>query len=234
MSSLSFALMQPYFLPYIGYWQLLNEVETLVISNDTKYIKQSWINRNRIILNNRVVYITIPLKSASDYALIKERTIATDFDVKSQLQKICHSYGINEIDHRKKLLETILSNESRALDKFLLQSITELCKYLKITCNIIMASDIEIPSNLRKEERIYFVGDSLGSNQYFNLPGGRQLYNKEKFEDNGFSLNFINPNLIPYEQNIDIFIPYLSIMDLILSVDNQEVIANHLYSYTVD
>ena len=97
-----------------------------------------------------------------------------------------------------------------------------------------MASDLKIPSNLRKEERIQFVGESLGSSQYFNLPGGRQLYDKEKFEEKGLSLNFIDPHIIPYEQNVDKFIPNLSIMDLILSENDEEVIAKHLYSYTVD
>ena len=97
-----------------------------------------------------------------------------------------------------------------------------------------MASDLKIPSNLRKEERIYFVGESLGSSQYFNLPDGRQLYDKEKFEEKGFSLNFRDPHISPYEQNVDKFIPNLSIRDLILSENDEEVIAKHLYSYTVD
>lgn len=226
--------MQPYFLPYIGYWQLLNEVETLVISNDTKYVKQSWINRNRVILNGRVCYLTLPLKSASDYALISERTIATDYDYKIQLRNVCYCYQIKETDYRKSLLETIMSYGNHSLDKFLFHSINQICKYLKISCNILLASDLDIPSNLRKEERIYFVGDLLGSNQYYNLPGGRELYDKDKFEENGFDLKFIDPSLLPYEQNIQKFAPNLSIMDLILSEDNEEEIANHLNSYTVD
>lgn len=231
---MKFALMQPYFLPYIGYWQLMREVDVFVISNDTKYIKQSWINRNRLLFNGQIRYITLPLRSASDYALISDRKISSDFDGNRETQKICQSYGIKETDHRKEFVSRVMTTNGEDLDRVLLQSINLLSAYLKINCQIVLASDLEIPGILRKEERIYFVGKTIGGHDYYNLPGGRDLYNKTDFHEKGYGLNFIDPVVIPYKQKVNNFVPNLSILDLILSEVNEQDIALRLASYTVD
>ena len=47
------ALMQPYFLPYLGYWQLLAAADQFVLYDEVNYIKGGWINRNRILINGQ-------------------------------------------------------------------------------------------------------------------------------------------------------------------------------------
>ena len=83
------ALMQPYFIPYIGYFQLINAVDQFIIYDDIQYTKKGWINRNRILVNNSDAYITLPLKKDSDYADIKDRHLAASWnsDRKKILEK---------------------------------------------------------------------------------------------------------------------------------------------------
>ena len=66
------AIMQPYFMPYIGYFQLINAVDKFVIYDNIKYTKKGWINRNRILVNGKDQYISLPLKKDSDYLNINE------------------------------------------------------------------------------------------------------------------------------------------------------------------
>ena len=70
------AIMQPYFLPYIGYLQLLNSVDKFILYDDIEYTKKGWINRNRIVDGE---IITLPLKKDSDYLNVVERRLSDDW-----------------------------------------------------------------------------------------------------------------------------------------------------------
>ena len=61
----SIALMQPYFFPYLGYFQLINHVDEFILYDDVQYMKGGWINRNRILENGKPVYITLPVEKGS-------------------------------------------------------------------------------------------------------------------------------------------------------------------------
>lgn len=72
------AIMQPYFLPYIGYWQLINAVDEFVIYDNIEYTKRGWFNRNRILENDHDRLFTVPVKKDSDYLNVDERRIGDD------------------------------------------------------------------------------------------------------------------------------------------------------------
>ena len=69
-AAMKLAIMQPYFFPYIGYWQLIRAVNRFVIYDDVNYMKGGWVNRNRILINGGSAYITIPLHRASPFKRI--------------------------------------------------------------------------------------------------------------------------------------------------------------------
>ena len=70
--------MQPYFFPYIGYFQLINAVDKFIILDDVNYIKKGWINRNRILLNGKDYLFTIPCEKISQNKLINEVEVIKD------------------------------------------------------------------------------------------------------------------------------------------------------------
>src|SRR6266576_2749202 len=72
-------IMHPYFLPYIGYWQLLSAVDTFIVYDNVQYTKKGWINRNRFLLNGQDRLFTIPLKNDSDMLDVNRRCLAADF-----------------------------------------------------------------------------------------------------------------------------------------------------------
>ena len=84
--------MQPYFLPYIGYWQLINAVDKFVIYDNIQYTKKGWINRNRILNTDKDVYITIPLDKDSDYLDVDQRNISQCFDRMKLLNQVSQYY----------------------------------------------------------------------------------------------------------------------------------------------
>src|SRR5205809_1520347 len=84
--------MQPYFLPYIGYWQLLAAVDRFVGYDNIQYAKKGWINRNRFLRNGADAFFTVPLKKGSDFLDIAERSIADDFDPATLLNPLAAAY----------------------------------------------------------------------------------------------------------------------------------------------
>ena len=69
------AIMQPYFLPYIGYFQLINAVDVFVVYDDVNYIKKGWINRNNILVNGEGFLFNIPLQEVSQNKSINQINI---------------------------------------------------------------------------------------------------------------------------------------------------------------
>ena len=74
------AIMQPYFFPYIGYFQLIKSVDEFVIYDNIQYTKKGWINRNRILVNGTDYLISLPLKKDSDYLNVVDRQLAESWE----------------------------------------------------------------------------------------------------------------------------------------------------------
>lgn len=84
--------MQPYFVPHLGYFQLIKEVDTIVLTDDYEYSKGGWINRNRIVSQGEIRYLTLPLEAGSDYSKIRERKISRDFVGEKSLNMVVEAY----------------------------------------------------------------------------------------------------------------------------------------------
>ena len=86
------AIMQPYFFPYIGYFQLIAAVDMFIVYDNIKYTKKGWINRNRMLQNGKDVMFSLPLKSDSDYLDVCERELAADFNRDKLLNQFKGAY----------------------------------------------------------------------------------------------------------------------------------------------
>ena len=183
--------MQPYFMPYIGYWQLLAAVDTYVIYDDVNFIKKGWINRNNILVNGAKQLFTISLEGVSQNKLINEILIADDF---AKLRKTI-SMAYCKTPYYKEtmeLLDHIFAFESKNLAKFLENSIRLVADYLGFDTEIILSSDVEKDNLLKGQNKILEICKKLGADTYYNAIGGQDLYNKEDFEQVGINLKFIH------------------------------------------
>jgi hypothetical protein len=220
------AIMQPYFFPYIGYFQLVNAVDEFVIYDNIQFTKKGWINRNRILVNHKDDYISLPLKKDSDYLNINQRLLADTWNVdrKKMLNRIVESYRKSpQFDQVYVLLENCLNADDSNLFDFILNSLKQILAYLSISSKIVISSSIDIDHDLKSEEKVLAICKAQKAEEYINPIGGLELYSKERFELNGIKLQFQKSKPINYSQYKDEFVPWLSIVDVLMFNTKDEV-----------
>lgn len=214
---------------YIGYWQLLEASDTFVIYDDVNFIKKGYINRNYILIEGKSQRFTVPLIGTSQNKLINK--ISLFGDNKKLLRTISLAYKKSPYyDIVYPMIENILSKEENNLAKFIGYSIKQISGYLNIDSNIIYSSDIEKDNSLKGQYKIIDISKKLGATHYLNVNGGRKLYDKELFCANNIQLDFIETQIMEYKQFNNDFVPYLSIID-ILMFNNIEEINEMLKAY---
>lgn len=215
--------MQPYFLPYIGYFQLLNAVDKYVIYDDVNYIKGGWINRNRILINDIDKFLILRLSGASSYKLINSIEVSADKIYKKKILKtICSSYEKAPFYSAVySMMEDIINNEERVLSKFLEYSLRKICCYLNINTTLIVSSKLAKNNELKGQDKVIQICKLLGGTEYYNAIGGQKLYSFKAFENNNIKLKFLKTNGIQYQQFDNAFVTNLSILDVMMfnSVD---------------
>lgn len=221
-SKMRIGIMQPYFFPYIGYFQLFKAIDTFIIYDDVTYIKQGWINRNRILLNGKDFMITLMLNGASSFKLINEIEIGHN---KNKLIKtIEHAYKrAPYFDHIFPLLQELITLDESNLAKYLLFSIKKLVNHLGIDVKVLISSGIEKNNLLKGDDKVIDICLKQKATHYINAIGGQNLYQKEKFEAHGLTLNFLKSGDITYKQTDTDFVPWLSIIDVMMFNSPDEI-----------
>jgi len=230
------AIMQPYFFPYIGYWQLMNAVDKFVVYDNIQYTKGGWIRRNRILLNNSDKLISLPIKNDSDFLDIRDRFISENFytkeknKIKNLIKESYRKAPYYEVV--KPLIGKILDQNENNLFRFLYNSIIFLKEYLNINTEIIISSSIDMDHSLKNKDRVIEICKKLNADHYINPIGGTKLYNKEEFARHNIKLNFLKTGDIKYQQFGDEFIPNLSIIDVMM-FNSREKIQEMLEQYNL-
>lgn len=211
-------IMQPYFFPYIGYWQLLNAVDTYVIYDDVNYIKRGWINRNRILVDGAPEYFNVIIQKASQNRLINELSIINDREtVAKNIRMIANAYRkAPYYREAAPVVEGIIGYGDTNLAGFLSHSIQEICSYLGIKTTLLLSSRIKKDHTKKGQEKILAICRELGAADYYNAIGGRKLYDPETFREQGIRLYFLQTDDIMYEQFGNPFQSNLSIIDVMM------------------
>lgn len=229
------AIMQPYFLPYIGYFQLLNAVDEFIVYDNIEFSKKGWVQRNRILVNAADAYITLPLKKDSDYLDIRQRYLADTWpeEKNKMINRICESYRkapfANDV---LPVVEAVLAFPDRNLFAFLFHSLGVLMRYLGITTRLVVSSSVPVNHGLKAEEKVIALCLAQGATHYLNPIGGKLLYQKEEFNRAGIALSFLEANRTEYTQLTHAFIPFLSVID-VLMFNPLERVRHMLSDYTL-
>lgn len=218
-------IMQPYFMPYIGYWQLMNAVDKYVIYDDVNFIRRGWINRNRILIDNQPKYFNIPMIGASQNKLINEVEVNTDQKlVKKNLRTIESAYKkAPYFDNVYPLLEKIINCKKKIISEYIENSFIILCNYLDIMPELIMSSSLNKNCNLKAQDKILDICRLLGCTEYYNAIGGKKLYSYNDFKKNGIELKFLETEYIEYKQFNNNFQSNLSIIDVMMFNSKKEI-----------
>jgi len=218
---MTIAVMQPYFFPYLGYYQLVNAVDRFVFFDDVNFINKGWINRNQILQQNAAMRFTLPLINASQNRKINEIEIA-DFN-----------------KWRKDFLKVISFNYKKApffeetydwLNKFLFEkeydhigdiaanSVQKLAERLELPTKFHYASELDYirDNKANGQDKILDICKIMGAAKYINPRNGAALYDPLKFSEQNIELKFINMDEVVYKQlSPDVFVPYLSLIDVL-------------------
>lgn len=206
--------MQPYFFPYLGYFQMINAVDEFVLYDDVNYIKRGWVHRNQILVNGEPKYISCSIDKPSQNKKINETYLCKDDKWKKSILKTIEynykkaPYFLGGFQFVCECLESEYENIAE-LNEITIRSS---CEYLNIPTKITRSSDLEA-SELHGSNRIIDICKKKSAKCYINAPGGKHLYNQNDFGD--IDLKFIHMNEIPSD------FPYLSIIHQIMHYDNQ-------------
>lgn len=209
--------MQPYFFPYIGYFQLISAVDLFIVYDNIKYTKKGWINRNRMLQNGKDAMFSLPLKSDSDFLDVCERELATDFNRDKLLGQFKGAYNrAPYFEQTFPLIEQIVRYGDTNLFHFLHHAIVKTCEHLGIKTVIRISSEVAIDHDLKNQDKVLALCAAVGASTYVNAIGGMELYSKETFRENGFDLKFIQSKPFEYAQFGAVFVPWLSIIDVMM------------------
>ena len=211
-------------MPYIGYWQLLNAVDTFVIYDNIEYTKKGWINRNRILVNNNDAYITIPLEKDSDFLSVNQRFISYDFNPQKLQNQIQGAYSKAPFfKNIFPIVKEIINYNEKNLFVYIYNSINIICELLDIKTTIIKSSTIQIDHSLKNKDKVLAICNNLNANMYINPIGGIELYSKNDFLNHEIQLFFLSSKLIHYKQFKNNFVPNLSVIDVLMFNSIDEV-----------
>jgi hypothetical protein len=217
--AMKLAVMQPYFFPYIGYWQLIHAVNRFVIYDDVTYIKGGWINRNRILINAEPAFITVPLRDASP----NKRICDTALQVSSWRDRLIRMV---EVTYRRApgfpvvfpIVERLIRYETGSLATFLAHQLRTLAGFMGLHTEFVSSSRCYQNSDLTGQTRVLDICCREGASVYVNPAGGKGLYQPTSFRERGVDLRFVGMHSCAYRQRSKGFVADLSIIDALMEV----------------
>ncbi|XKE45428.1 WbqC family protein [Halomonas organivorans] len=224
------AIMQPYFFPYIGYWQLVHAVDEFVIFDDVNFISRGYINRNSILINGEPSRITLNLCKASRNKKINEISVGDNRDKLLRTIELAYRKA-PFFDKGFPLIEKSLRQDEDNLAHFLGNTLRRISNYLGYETRFSYSSHIEKDTELRGQAKILAICEALGAHEYINPIGGVELYSREAFKNRGINLYFLETK--PEVKRLRGKHPPLSIIDAVmhLSPDNLRELS-HEYTLT--
>jgi hypothetical protein len=230
------AIMQPYFFPYLGYFQLVQAVDDFVFYDDVMFIKKGWINRNRILMQGRDFLFTIPLENQSQNKTIRESNVAwgADFPTKFLAQLDSAYKKAPQYDFVMPLIRDLLASQPESMAELAAKSIQMVWQYLGLEKRFHFSSQLSDNQAEGRADRLIHLTKRLGDSKYINALNGQSLYEKGFFAEQGVELLFINPSLSPYTQGkATEFMPGLSMID-VLMWNTKEQVNQMLTNYSLE
>lgn len=234
MTKLKLGIMQPYYFPYLGYFQLMNAVDTFVILDDVQFVKRGWIHRNRILLEGGTKQIHMKIDHMTQHKKICEHERMIDLAHECyQLRLLNHAYKhAPYYEDVMPMIERIMKDEEHNVALYLKNLLIEVHDYLELDTELLVASSLDYDKSLKREDLVIEICRSLNTDHYINAIGGQALYDKEQFATSGVPLDFIKMDQIEYPQFNHPFVPDLSIIDVMM-FNSKSKMRDLLNAYTL-
>lgn len=219
------AIMQPYFFPYIGYFQLIATSDVFVLHDDVQYVMGGWVNRNRILLNGEDRLITFPVqKGAFDLPINARNYVGGNQGLRHIVNQVRQAYakapGYRQVFP---LIEDLLMFADRNVARFNENLIRRVCDFIGVKTRIVISSSLDKDDSLSGQERVLDICRRAGATDYTNPIGGVKLYHQEMFQSAGINLHFLAAQNERYRQHDEMWVPFLSIIDVLMFNSVEEV-----------
>ncbi|PWJ20217.1 WbqC family protein [Jannaschia seohaensis] len=220
--------MQPYFFPYIGYFQLLAAVDLMVLHDDVQYIKQGWVNRNRILRDGSPVWLTLPLVSGDHRDHIMDKRLFDGAAARNKaFRRICASYrNAPCFAETAAMLEPLFQEPVEGISEFNRRSLCAVAAKIGIATPVVLASERAYGQDVSGQDRVLRICQREAATHYINPIGARRigLYQGQAFREARLTLSYIetDPDLI-YDQTSAPFVPNLSIIDILMHVPRDRI-----------
>jgi hypothetical protein len=225
---MTLGIMQPYFMPYIGYYQLIQACDLFMFYDSVQYIKQGWVNRNYYVVNGEKKFFTIPLSGASSNKRIMD--VKVDELGFSRWKRKFYKTLANEYRHAPfyneilGLLDEIFRTDRIGISDLAVRSNEVVVEYIGMKVNFDRSSRLS-HSELNSQARVIEICKEVGATRYINPIGGVDLYSSAEFTKEGIELCFISPVIEEYGGRGDLFVPGLSILDVLMYNDPKKALS---------
>ncbi|KGE14144.1 WbqC family protein [Sphingobacterium deserti] len=222
-------IMQPYFLPYIGYISLIKHTERFILFDVVQFIRHGWIERNRVLKqNDGWLYIQVPLEKFSRETLIKDVRINNEINWKDKIfaQLITYKKRAPFYATVVELLRNVFDKSFDSIVDLNRELLIAICQYLEIAATIEVFSqmNLQIDEAHAPDEWALNICKKLGTDiSYINPIGGMDFFDRKKYEDNDINLLFQKMMITPYSQKRATFEPGLSIIDVMMFNSKDEI-----------
>lgn len=190
--SFTVAIMQPYFMPYAGYFRLFQASDLFVIYDCVQFPRRGWVHRNRLVDTRGVArWLTLPLAKASRDVLIRDLEFLPDAG--ELLAERLRPFPLATEDRDAQEILVEMQNVTGSPVSYLERLLEHVARYLALPWKVMRSSSLEISPALRGQDRILEIARRLGATDYVNAPGGTDLYDADAFAEAGIQLRFLAP-----------------------------------------
>lgn len=187
------AIMQPYFCPHIGYFQLVDSVDTFVFYDDVQYIKSGYINRNTLRDDNR---FTIPVSKEDVKSMKKINEIRINWENRffEKFPKTLDALYKNSKNYKEvmAIINNLFEGRHKTISELAIHSVKLFSRYLGIKTNFLKSSEIDYTKTNDRALNLINICKSQSHSHYINSIGGQKLYQKHFFAENGIALSFVD------------------------------------------
>jgi hypothetical protein len=213
------AILQSNYIPWRGYFDLINLVDEFILFDDMQYTRRDWRNRNVIKSPNGLIWLTIPVQVKGKYLQrIKDVVVSNPEWGREHWRSIVHNYSkATHFSEYRELFEALyLGQENKLLSQINYRFIMAICRILDISTTISWSMDYELVGD--KTERLVNLCKQAGAREYLSGPAAKAYLSEDVFERQGIAVSYMDYSGYPeYGQLYPPFEPRASIIDLIFN-----------------
>lgn len=215
-------IMQPYFIPYLGYFSLIKQTDKFILFDSVQFIKHGWIERNRILKpQSGWQYVAVPLTKHNGDTKIQDIMIKNTSDWRNKIFSQLEHYKRRAPFYKDTIvtLRDALDIETDSIVKLNAHTLKVICNYIgvEIDVDIFSEMDLQIEEVHAPDEWALNICKALGNvEEYWNPEGGLEFFDRKKYDEAGIKISFLKMNLTKYPQRRPEFEAGLSIIDVMM------------------